>query len=404
MKLAFVIQRYGVEIAGGAELHCRWLAERLARRHEVEVITTRALDYLEWKNHYPGGTSVVNGIPVHRHNVRRTRSAREFASLCNVCFYEPHTRDEEEAWVRANGPYSPALVDAVAGARERFDRFFFYCYRYYPSYYGLPRVNDRAILVPTAEEDPAIGLDIWKPFFRSPRGIVYLTPEEQALVEDASGNRDVPNVVIGSGLNLAEPPVGLDLRDRHRLERPFLLYVGRVDKNKGCVTLLAYFRKFLEETGADVDLVLAGKAVIPVPDHPRIRPLGYVSEEEKVAALRQCRLLVMPSPYESLSIVTLEAWKLGVPVLANARCRVLMGQCLRSNGGLFYHGYAEFAEGLKILLDQPDVGRRLGEQGRTYVEDEYSWERVEAKVEDLLARTGAPERRVPGTRASGGIG
>jgi glycosyltransferase involved in cell wall biosynthesis len=404
VKLAFVIQRYGVEIAGGAELHCRWLAERLGRRHEVEVFTTRALDYLEWKNHYPAGTSVVNGIPVHRHNVRRTRSAREFASLCNICFYEPHTRDEEEAWVRANGPYSPALVDAVAGARERFDRFFFYCYRYYPSYYGLPGVNDRAILVPTAEEDPAIGLDIWKPFFRSPRGIVYLTPEEQALVEDASGNRDVPNVVIGSGLNLAEPPVGLDFRDRHRLERPFLLYVGRVDKNKGCVTLLAYFRKFLEETGADVDLVLAGKAVIPVPDHPRIRPLGYVSEEEKVAALRQCRLLVMPSPYESLSIVTLEAWKLGVPVLANARCRVLMGQCLRSNGGLFYHGYAEFAEGLKILLDQPDVGRRLGEQGRAYVEDEYSWERVEAKVEDLLARTGAAERRVPGTRASGGVG
>jgi glycosyltransferase involved in cell wall biosynthesis len=113
-----------------------------------------------------------------------------------------------------------------------------------------------------------------------------------------------------------------------------------------------------------------------------------VSEEEKVAALRQCRLLVMPSPYESLSIITLEAWKLAVPVLANARCRVLMGQCLRSDGGLFYHGYAEFAEGLKILLDQPEVGRRLGEQGRAYVEDEYSWERVEAKVEDLLARTG----------------
>ncbi len=254
-------------------------------------------------------------------------------------------------------------MEAVAGAHHRFDRFFFYCYRYYPSYHGLPRVRDRAILVPTAEEDPAIGLDIFKPFFRSPRGIVYLTPEEQALVEDASGNREVPSVVIGSGLNMADPPSGLDFRVRHGLKHPFLLYVGRVDKNKGCITLLAYFRKFLEETGADVDLVLAGKAVIPVPDHPRIRHLGFVSEEEKVAALRQCRLLVMPSPYESLSIVTLEAWKLGVPVLANARCRVLMGQCLRSNGGLFYHGYAEFAEGLKILLEQPEVGQRLGRAG-----------------------------------------
>jgi len=380
VKLAFVIQRYGTEIAGGAELHCRWLAERLAQRHQVEVFATRALDYLEWKNHYPAGTQTVNGVPVHRYSVRRKR---------NVCFYESHTREEEEDWVRANGPYSPALIEAVASAHGRFDRFFFYCYRYYQSYYGLPRVRDRAILVPTAEEDPAIGLQIFKPFFRSPGGIVYLTPEEQSLVEDASGNAGVPSVVIGSGLNMASAPAGLDFRARYGLTRPFLLYVGRIDKNKGCVTLLAYWKKFQEETGADIDLVLAGKAVIPVPEHPHIRHLGFIMEEEKVAALAQCRLLVMPSPFESLSIITLEAWKLGVPVLANARCRVLMGQCLRSNGGLFYHGYAEFAEGLKLLLDRPDVGRRLGEQGKAYVDDEYSWARVEAKVEDLLARTGS---------------
>lgn len=387
MRLAFVIQRYGTEVSGGAELHCRWLVERLARRHQVEVFATRALDYLEWRNHYPEGTAVVNGVPVHRFTVKRRRNAREFASLCNLCFHEAHSRDEEEAWMRANGPYSPALVRAVAASRERFDRFFFYCYRYYQTYHGLPAVRDRAILVPTAEEDPAIGLQIFKPFFRSPRGIVYLTPEEQGLVEDASGSREVPSVVIGSGLNLPEADPALDFRAKHGLERPFLLYVGRIDKNKGCVTLFAYFQKFLEETRAEVDLVLAGATVLPIPKHPRIRHVGVVTEPEKVAALRQCRLLVMPSPYESLSVVTLEAWKLGVPVLANARCQVLRGQCLRSNGGLFYQGYAEFAEALKLLLDRPHAGEILGRQGRRYVEEEYSWERVEEKVEDLLART-----------------
>ena len=388
MRLGFVIQRYGLEVNGGAELHCRWLAERLARRHHVEVFATRALDYLEWRNHYPEGTEVVNGVPVHRFKVKRTRSARAFASLSNLCFHESHSREEEEAWVRENGPFSPALVRAVARARERFDRFFFYCYRYYHSYHGLPAVRDRALLVPTAEEDPAIGLDVFKPFFHLPRGIVYLTPEEQTLVEAASGNREVPSVVIGSGLNLPDVPDGIDFRRRHGLERPFLLYVGRVDKNKGCVTLFAYFRKFLEETGADVDLVLAGSAVIPVPDHPRIRHVGFVTEEEKVAALRSCRLLVMPSPYESLSVVTLEAWSLGVPVMANARCKVLMGQCLRANGGLVYHGYAEFAEALRLLLSRPDLAAALGRQGRHHVEREYSWETIERKVEDLLERTG----------------
>ena len=388
MRLAFVIQRYGLEVNGGAELHCRWLAERLALRHQVEVFATRALDYLEWRNHYPAGTEVVNGIPVHRHTVKRTRNARAFASLSNLCFHETHTREEEEAWVRENGPFSPALVKAVASERDRFDRFLFYCFRYYQSYHGLPAVRERAILVPTAEEDPAVQLGIMKPFFSLPRGIVYLTPEEQTLVEDASGNRGVASVVIGSGLNLPAVDPTLDFRAKHGLTRPFLLYVGRIDKNKGCVTLFAYFRKFRQETGADVDLVLAGRSVVPMPDDPHVRHVGFITEEEKVAALRQCALLVMPSPYESLSVVTLEAWKLGVPVLANARCKVLMGQCLRSNGGLFYHGYAEFAEGLRLLLEDPPLRETLGRQGREYVEREYSWETIDAKMEDLFARTG----------------
>jgi glycosyltransferase involved in cell wall biosynthesis len=387
LKLAFVIQRYGLEVNGGAELHCRWLAERMARRHDVEVFATRALDYLEWRNHYPRGTEIVNGIPVHRSSVKRARNARVFASLSNICFHEAHTREEEEAWVRENGPYSPELVKAVTTARARFDRIFFYCYRYFHSYHGVPAVADRAILVPTAEEDPAIGLEIMKPLFRAPRGIVYLTPEEQALVEDASGNTSLPSVVIGSGINLPEADPSLDFRRKHGLERPFVLYVGRIDRNKGALTLFAYFKKFLEETRADVDLVLAGKPAVPIPDHPRIRPVGFISEQEKVAALRQCRLLVMPSPFESLSVIVLEAWKLGVPVLANARCKVLAGQCLRSNGGLFYHGYAEFAEGLRLLLEQDDLAASLGRQGQAYVERQYSWETIDAKMESLLART-----------------
>ena len=57
-------------------------------------------------------------------------------------------------------------------------------------------------------------------------------------------------------------------------------------------------------------------------------------------------VLVMPSYYESLSMVALEAWALGKPVLANARCDVLLGQCLRSNAGLYYENAAEFAAAL----------------------------------------------------------
>jgi len=385
LRLAFVVQRYGSEVSGGAELHCRWLAERLARRHQVEVFTTRALDYVDWANAYPAGDANVNGIPVHRFGVRRRRSIREFASISRVVFDGPHDAAEEEAWIRANGPDSPALVEAIAAARDRFDLFFFYCYRYYHSYYGLPVVRDRAVLVPTAEEDPAIGLSVFRRFFHLPRGTIFLTPEEKALVEEVAGQPVRASVVIGSGIDLSETP-GADFRRKHGLTRPFLLYVGRVDRNKGCVTLFAYFRRFLEDTGLDVDLVVAGGGALPVPDHPRILHLGFVTEEEKVGALRAADLLVMPSLYESLSVILLEAWKLARPVLANGRCRVLAGQCLRSNGGLPYDGYAEFREAARLLLSRPDLRAALGRQGREYVEREYSWERVDEKVENFLGR------------------
>jgi len=386
VRLAFVVQRYGAEINGGAELHCRWLAERLARRHHVEVFTTRALSYVDWANAYPAGTTEVGGIAVHRFGVTGRRKARVFASISNLVFEGPHTLEEEREWVRVNGPESPALVQAIAAARERFDVIFFYSYRYYHTFHGLPLVRERAVLVPTAEEDPVVGLAIFHPLFQMPRGIVYLSPEERALVEGVSGNAAVPNVTVGSGLDLPTGSSSAEFRAKHGLARPFLLYVGRIDRNKGCATLFAYFQYFLEQTGIDVDLVLAGKGALAIPDHPRIRHVGFIAEDEKVAAMRGAQLLVMPSRYESLSIVMLEAWKLGTPVLANGRCRVLAGQCQRSGGGLPYDGYAEFREAARALLERAHLRDALGRQGREYVEREYSWDRVDATMEGFLER------------------
>jgi glycosyltransferase involved in cell wall biosynthesis len=388
MKLCFVVQRYGLDVTGGAELHCRWLAERLARRHDVQVVTTCARDYVEWRNHYPPGQSEVSGIRVWRYPVQRPRDHQTFSALSRLVFDEPHTPDDERRWVVENGPVCPELVESLAPMRD-VDLFIFYSYRYYQSFFGLSRVARRAVLVPTAEEDPAIRMAVFAEMFRWPRGLIYLTPEEQQLIERVSGNQSVPSVVIGTGIEVPPGWQAIDVRAKFQLPPRFLLYVGRIDRNKGVDELFRYYEWLKTERIEVPPLVLAGERVAPVPDDPAVRHLGRVSDEEKFALLAAADLLLMPSPYESLSIVVLEAWALGRPVLANARCKVLEGQCLRSNGGLFYRDYAEFATTLRMLVERADLRAQLGTAGQAYVQREYDWQVVEARLESFLATLAA---------------
>jgi glycosyltransferase involved in cell wall biosynthesis len=383
LRLCFVIQRFGLEVAGGSELHCRWLAGRLARHHDVRVVTTCALDYLEWRNHFPPGADRVDGLPVTRHPVRRPRDEKRFARISDVVFHDEHGLDDERQWVVENGPECPELVRSLRGLRD-VDLFVFYSYRYYQTFFGLPTVRERAVLVPTAEEDPAIELPIFGDLFRSPRGIVYLTPEEKSLVQGVSGNAAVPSVVVGSGINVPEDHRAVDVRTRFGIGGPYVLYVGRIDRNKGADRLFTYWQRLAEEWPDLPPLVLVGRPVLEIPVHPKIRHLGFVSEDEKFALLAACLLLVLPSPYESLSVIVLEAWAAGRPVLVNSACRVLEGQCVRSGGGLFYRGYSEFAEALRLLLADESLRRRLGEAGRRYVGAEYDWDVVERRTGEFL--------------------
>ncbi len=392
LRLSFVIQRYGLEVAGGSELHCRWLAGRLAARHDVRVITTCALDYLEWKNHYPPGPDLVDGIRVFRHRVRRPRDAHRFALLSDLVFNEAHSREDERDWVRENGPFAPDLVRSLPDQRN-VDLFLFYSYRYYQTFFGLPTVADRAVLVPTAEEDPAIELPAFAELFLSPRGILYLTPEERALVGGVSGNEAIPSAVVGSGINVPAGWSAVDVRARFGVPDHYLLYVGRIDRNKGVDRLFAHYARLQQDWPGVPPLVMVGRPALEIPRDPKVLHLGFVSEEEKFALLRSADVLLMPSPYESLSVIVLEAWAMGRPVLVNSVCRVLEGQCVRSGGGLFYRGYSEFAEALERLVSDPDLAARMGAAGRRYVQAEYDWPVVERRTEELLESLVAPATR-----------
>jgi glycosyltransferase involved in cell wall biosynthesis len=378
-----VIHRFGADIAGGSEAHCRGIAERLAERHDVTVFTTTARDHVTWKNELPPGVTRDGRIEIRRFPVERMRSIPRFSELSEIVFSGAGSEEDQHQWFRENGPQSPQLVDDLAANAHRFDRILFWSFRYYQSYFGVPRVGERAVLVPTAEDDPVMRLDVLERLFALPSGFVFLTPEEKTLVERRAAAPLAPSCIVGTGLNPAAPvavapPAGLDLAP------PFILYLGRIDPNKGCGTLVRHFLRFIEDGQPGPPLVMAGPANMPLPEHPRIRRLGFVDETTRSWLLRQASVLVVPSLYESLSIVLLEAWNCGVPALANGRCAVLAGQIARANGGLCYRSYDEFAAALTYLASHPEQARQLGRQGLAYVDREYRWPRVMGSLESFL--------------------
>ena len=386
MKLAVVVQRYGADINGGAEQHARYIAERLAKHAEIEVVTTCARDYVSWRNELAPGLETVNGIPVRRFPVTRERHPIEFGRRSQKVFDSVHSVADELAWLDSEGPTSPALVRYLQASADSFDFVLFFSYRYYHAWHGVRRLASRAVLVPTAERDPAIGLSIFGPVFRGARGIMYNSYEERAMIQAATHNERVPGVVVGVGSEVPARTEPTRFRRRHKISRPFAIYIGRIDANKGCGELFDYFQRYAATFPRGLDLVLVGKPIMPVPKHHRIHHLGYLSDEDKFDALAAADLLIMPSYFESLSMVALEAWALGRPVLANGRCDVLKGQCIRSNAGLYYERYEEFAETLYSLESNGPLHARLGRNGREYFARHYAWPVIEKKYLDMFAQ------------------
>lgn len=376
MRLAFVVQRYGDEITGGAERLCQQVAERLAQRAAVDVLTTTALDYRTWANHFPPDTSTLRGVTVRRFHVSGLRAA-DFDRFSARLFAGPRTLADERRWLDKQGPLVPDLLAYLRDAGRAYDVVVFFTYLYSPTVDGLPLVAERAVLVPTAHDEPPLGLRIYEPLFTAARHLLYLTEPERRLVERRFAVQHIPSTVVGAAVDVV-PGDGHGFRARHGLDGDVLLYIGRVEPGKGCADLLAYHHAARARHGR-LHLVLVGQVAMPIPADPYVHALGFVTEEEKRDALAAATVVVAPAPQESLCLAALEAWACGKAVLANAACEVLVHHCVASNAGLFYADGAEFAAGLDLLLARPDLRAALGRNGQRYVAQRYAWPAVEQR-------------------------
>ncbi len=383
MRVAFVVQRYGLEVNGGAELHCRWIAELMKDTWDVEVITSCALDYMTWANHYPEGEDEINGVRVRRFPVVKERDVRAFNKLCENVFWHPHSRDDEIEWMKAQGPDLPALTEYVSEHRDVFDAFVFFTYLYGTTFWALPLVAEKAFLVPTAHDEPPIYLSIFKELFRKPKGFIFNTPEEKDFLVEKFDVDCTFSDIVGVGIKF-DPSFPNNTSPGLKFPSNYVIYVGRIDESKGCKELFEFWSFYKRHRYDDLVLLLIGRSQMEIPERDDIVPLGFVSEEDKFAAMSKARCLIAPSPFESLSMVIQESWLCGRPVLVNGKCNVLTGQCRRSNGGLWYEDYDDFEACLDLLLSDEEKGQRMACSGRNYVRINYDWGIIKKKYKQIV--------------------
>lgn len=387
-KLAFVVQRYGLEVNGGAELLSRQLVEHLQQQYDIEVLTTKAIEYTTWKNEYTNDVDVINGVTVRRFGVDKPRDLNRFGKFSGKVIGNPeHTMEQEEQWFEMQGPHVPELIDYIKDHADAYEAFIFMTYLYYTTVKGLPLVKDKAILISTAHDEPPIYLKTFDTLFQMPKALFYLTVEEKKFVERKFRNERIINNdgYGGSGVEVPDTIDSQFCKNKYGIDN-YMVYAGRIDEAKGCKELFDYFLRYKKENQNDLKLVMMGKPVIPIPKSDDIVSLGFVSDQEKFDVMSGAKFLIMPSPFESLSIVVLEAMTLSVPVVVNGRCDVLKGHCVRSNGGLYYKSYYEFEGCVNYMLTHPDTAAGMGANGRKYVDANYTWEKITDRFIDIVER------------------
>lgn len=393
-RVGFVIQRFGPEVLGGAENLCREIARHLAEHWDIEVLTTCAKDYMTWADHFQPGADEVEGIRVRRFAVDRPRDVDRFNQQNKRIVMRFHSFEAEQRWMELQGPKSHALQNYLTVHRDDYAGFVLFNYLYATTHDSIGKLNGRFYLVPFAHDEPPIYNRIFDAVFQSPRGIVFCTQGEAEFARERFPFALPPSEILGMGVDVPTDVSAQRFRVKYDIHEPFMLYAGRIDESKGCDALLEDFiayREQIEEQEQNGDaalrplsLVLCGSSQLTIPARDDIRYLGFVDEGDKWDAMAAARFFVLPSWFESLSIVLLEAWAAGTPVLVNGHCAVSVGQCRRSEGGLWYKNRDEFCAAADWLARDDGLRDRLARSGRVFVRDFYQWPKIIERYREFI--------------------
>ena len=387
-RIAFVVQRYGSNINGGAEFHCKALAEHMTEAYQVDVLTSCACGYTPWDNYFDEGTEIINGVQVRRFSVDKIRNP--------VCFRELTEKIQlndisvEEDWISEVGPYCPSFLEYLERHSFDYKAIIFFTYAYYLTFVGLKLNLPNTILIPNAHDEPNIYRTVYRKVFQCAKAYLYNTVEERQFLYDHYNTQLKPSRLICAGIDIPR-----DVREKlpetlKEFRENYIVYVGRVSNGKNFRELNRFFIEYKYRNPSLLKLVVVGKVDegMEIINSKEIIYTGFVTEEEKNAIIQNAKFLVMPSKYESLSLVILESMAAKRPVLVNGKCEVLKGQCIRSNAGLYYTNFFEFESTINYILNNKGAYYQMCENGHQFVKNTYDWNQIIKNVKSLIEEIG----------------
>lgn len=414
-RIAIVVQRYGRDINGGAELHARLLANALGTRYQVDVLTSRAHDYQTWAPELPAGEEWIDGVRVLRfdHPARNRRDKRHLPLRHKLRWVlrrwierpgrpltaRPSGRDTPDglAYLCGAGPTMDGLMDHLRQHGGDYAALIFFTARFHPAAMGVLLHPQRSLLLPTLHHEKTMVLPHFHRVFRAPHRILWNTPAEAEAAQRLYGDDLAPGVLCGVGITVRDAPDAVEaavraqrfdaLATQHGIRSPYLVYVGRVDTSKGCDRLFAHFAalRAAQPAGQALQLLVCGQWFMPPPTHPDIVATGFVSEADRDLLIARAEALVIPSQHESLSMVLLEALAEGCAVIVNRRCEVLLRHVHDSGVGEAFDDGASFNAAVQRTLAR-DAATRADQaaRGRRYVRERYDWQRIVERIGEAI--------------------
>ncbi len=377
MKIAFVCPRYGIDAAGGAEMFTKWLAEKLVRQGvDVTVLTTCAKDHFGWENYYKPGKETLDGVSVVRFPVDWRETVVFLKIQHKITSGWSLSYEDQCEWADESVNSTP-MYEYIGGRQDDFDFFIFIPYMFGTTVNGSKICPGKTLLVPTLHDEVYAYLDIFKDMFKRARGVLFLTHPEKELAERIYALPAEKSVVMGVGFEEPEAARAERFRKRYGIREDFCLYVGRREEGKNTPLLVSYFDLYKQYNPGGLKLVFIGSGELNIPEgREDILDLGFVPAADKYDAHAAALFLCQPSVNESFSITVMDSWLGGAPVLVNAGCAVTKFHCDKSSGGLYFSDYLEFEECVDFFVKNPDIRMKMGENGRRFVRENYSWDAV----------------------------